>query len=149
MTLITRYSLLITHNLKRRTPTPFFVHPRKAISAGVKNKIHEEQPKLNYREFSFTLPKGILDAENKIHRQGVIRLSTAKDELAVQFHPQVRENPEYFCFVLWSRVIIRLGTLSVITSELLERLFLVDYEYLQDFYRRINQQQGELYMMGE
>ena len=104
---------------------------------------------MNSREFSFTLPKGLVDSQNNIHRQGIMRLSTGKDELAVQSHPQVRENPEYSCFVFWSRSLVRLGTLSVISPELLERLFLVDYAYLQDFYRQINQQPGESYLMGE
>lgn len=32
-------------------------------------------------EFPFTLPKGYIDSEGKLHRNGVMRLATAKDEI--------------------------------------------------------------------
>ena len=34
-------------------------------------------------EFDFTLPRGLVDDEGGVHRQGVMRLATAKDEIAV------------------------------------------------------------------
>ncbi|WP_210534605.1 hypothetical protein [Thermosulfurimonas marina] len=36
-------------------------------------------------EFEFTLPKGYVDEEGRLHRQGVMRLATAADEEAVFF----------------------------------------------------------------
>ncbi len=33
-------------------------------------------------EFEFTLPKGYLDSEGNLHRKGVMRLSTAIDEIS-------------------------------------------------------------------
>ena len=32
-------------------------------------------------EFEFTLPKGYVDKDGKVHRKGLIRLATAKDEI--------------------------------------------------------------------
>ena len=32
-------------------------------------------------EFEFTLPKGYVDAEGNLHREGVMRLATAADEV--------------------------------------------------------------------
>ena len=32
-------------------------------------------------EFSFTLPKGYVDGEGMLHRDGVMRLATARDEI--------------------------------------------------------------------
>ena len=32
-------------------------------------------------EFKFTLPKGYIDSEGTLHREGVMRLATAKDEI--------------------------------------------------------------------
>lgn len=91
-------------------------------------------------EFDFTLPKGLLDAQGNLHRQGVMRLATAKDEMQVQSDRQVQINPAYKSLVMLSRVIIRLGTLSETTPEQLEELFTLDAAYLREFYDRINQQ---------
>jgi hypothetical protein len=33
-------------------------------------------------EFSFTLPKGYVDRDGKLHKKGIMRLATAKDEIA-------------------------------------------------------------------
>ena len=35
-------------------------------------------------EFEFTLPRGFVDEEGTVHRHGVMRLATAKDEMTVQ-----------------------------------------------------------------
>ena len=32
-------------------------------------------------EFPFTLPKGYIDSDGNLHRTGVMRLATAKDEI--------------------------------------------------------------------
>jgi hypothetical protein len=97
-------------------------------------------------EFSFILPKGLVDAQGHIHRQGVMRLATAKDEICVQKDHRVQENPAYGVMVALSRVITRLGELSSITPELLEELFTLDLAYLREFYNRINQQ-GSAYIL--
>jgi hypothetical protein len=96
-------------------------------------------------EFSFTLPKGLVDSQGALHRQGRIRLATAKDELYAQKDRRVQEDPDYAVLVLLSRVITNLGTLSTITPELLENLFSPDLAYLRELYNRINQQ-GDAYI---
>ncbi|MBD2680965.1 MULTISPECIES: phage tail assembly protein [Nostoc] len=91
-------------------------------------------------EFTFTLPRGLSDGENRVHRQGVMRLATAKDEILVQKERKVQENPAYGVLVMLARVITRLGSLNSVSPELLEGLVLHDIAYLREFYNRINQQ---------
>lgn len=89
-------------------------------------------------EFEFKLPKGYLDSEGTLHRDGVMRLATAADELTAARDPRVRGNFEYLTLVLLSRVITRLGTLPAVTPEMLEALFVSDRNYLQSIYETIN-----------
>ncbi|HEY9619365.1 MAG TPA: hypothetical protein V6C78_03305 [Crinalium sp.] len=96
-------------------------------------------------EFDFTLPRGLIDEQGILHRQGRIRLATAKDELYAQKDRRVQEDSAYAVLVLLSRVITRLGTSSSISPELLENLFSPDLAYLREFYNRINQQ-GDAYI---
>ncbi|BAY73925.1 hypothetical protein NIES25_03330 [Nostoc linckia NIES-25] len=91
-------------------------------------------------EFTFTLPRGLSDGENRVHRQGVMRLATAKDEILVQKERKVQENPAYGVLVMLARVIVRLGSLNSVSPELLEGLLVHDIAYLREFYNRINQQ---------
>jgi hypothetical protein len=90
-------------------------------------------------EFSFTLPKGWLDSDHKLHRYGKMRTTNGQDEMEVQGHPQVMGNPDYGVFMMLSRVICQLGDLTAVTSQQLETLFLKDFDYLLDFYAEINQ----------
>ncbi|KST65727.1 RING finger protein [Mastigocoleus testarum] len=90
--------------------------------------------------FNFVLPKGLVDAEGKVHRQGVMRLATAKDELSLQKDHRIRQEPVYGVLIMLSRVIVSLGELSSVTPENLENLFTRDLAYLREFYNRINQQ---------
>jgi hypothetical protein len=89
-------------------------------------------------EFDFTLPKGYLDAQGNIHRNGRMRLSTAMDEIAPLRDPRVRENQAYLTIAILSRVITKLGDLEEVNTHTIERLFTTDLAFLQDFYRRIN-----------
>lgn len=89
-------------------------------------------------EFEFTLPKGYVDEEGNLHRQGVMRLATAMDEIAPLRDPRVRANEAYLVIILLARVITRLGTLPEVTPHVIERLFTADLAYLQEFYQRIN-----------
>lgn len=90
-------------------------------------------------EFAFTLPLGYVDAEGNLHREGVMRLATAFDEIAPLKDPRVHNNPAYLLIILLSRVITRLGTLDQINPKTIESLFAADLAYLQDVYRRINE----------
>ena len=90
-------------------------------------------------EFPFTLPRGYVDAEGNLHREGIIRMATAYDEIAPMKDPRVQANPGYLVIILLSRVITRLGDLTHINPKVIEGLFSADLAYLQDYYRRINQ----------
>lgn len=90
-------------------------------------------------EFPFTLPRGYLDSEGNLHRDGVMRLATAYDEVAPMKDPRVQVNPGYLVVILLSRVISSLGELEHINPKVIEGLFAGDLAYLQDLYRRINE----------
>lgn len=90
-------------------------------------------------EFPFTLPKGYVDVEGTLHREGVMRLATAYDEIAPMKDPRVKANPGYLVLILLSRVITRLGDLSQLNPKVMENLFAGDLAYLQDLYQRINE----------
>lgn len=90
-------------------------------------------------EFAFTLPVGYVDAEGGMHKEGVMRMATAFDEIAPLRDPRVQSNPAYLLIILLSRVIIKLGSVEYINPKIIEGLFAADLAYLQDFYRRINE----------
>lgn len=90
-------------------------------------------------EFAFTLPLGYVDPEGNLHREGVMRLATAFDEIAPLKDPRVHNNPAYLLMILLSRVITQLGSLEQINPKTIESLFAADLAYLQDLYRRINE----------
>ncbi len=89
-------------------------------------------------EFEFTLPKGYVDDEGTVHREGRMRLATAADEIKPLNDPRVQENPSFLTLILLSRVVSDLGSLDRITPEVIESLFVADLAYLQEFYERIN-----------
>ena len=92
-------------------------------------------------EFEFSLPRGYVDEVGNLHREGTMRLATAADEIMPLRDARVVANQAYLVIILLSRVITRLGSLdeSQITPGMVERLFSADLAYLQDFYRRINE----------
>ena len=73
-------------------------------------------------EFSFILPRGYVDRSGRLHRDGVMRLATARDELVPLRDDRVRENPAYLTVVLLSRV--RLPAVEARADEItgLERI---------------------------
>lgn len=89
-------------------------------------------------EFEFTLPKGYVDKDGNLHRQGIMRLANAKDEISPLQDPRVQRNNAYLVVILLSRVVTRLGEMSDINPVVIENLFSADLSYLQDMYRRIN-----------
>jgi len=89
-------------------------------------------------EFSFLLPRGYVDRSGTVHRDGVMRLATARDELVPLRDDRVRENPAYLSVVLLARVIERIGTIDDIHAGIVENLFATDLAFLQDLYRRVN-----------
>ena len=90
-------------------------------------------------EFPFVLPMGYVDADGTLHREGVMRLARAFDEIAPLKDPRVHSNPAYSLVILLSRVVTRLGSVEMITPKVIEGLFAADLAALEALYRRINQ----------
>jgi hypothetical protein len=90
-------------------------------------------------EFPFILPRGYVDSSGEIHRHGVMRLATARDELVSQRDDRVREDPRYLTVVLIGRVVSRIGGIEDVHAGVIENLFASDLAFLQDLYRRVNQ----------
>ena len=115
---------------------------RRTLSAAVPSLKAEAEasPDALRTEFEFELPRGYVDPSGTVHRHGVMRLATARDELVPLHDDRVRENAAYLTVVLLARVITRLGTLTDIHPALVENFFASDLAFLQDLYRRINQE---------
>jgi hypothetical protein len=91
-------------------------------------------------EFRFRLPKGYVDPETgQLHRDGVMRLATARDEIVPLQDYRVQANRAYLVIVLLSRVITKLGELGDVSVSTVEGLFSTDLGYLQELYRKINE----------
>ena len=95
-------------------------------------------------EYEFTLPKGYVDGEGGLHRTGVMRLATARDEIEPLRDPRVAQNEAYLTVAILARVVIELGTLPEVTTRTIEGLFATDLAYLQDLYGIINFGDAEL-----
>lgn len=91
-------------------------------------------------EFDFVLPRGFIDENGDVHREGTMRLATARDELLPLYDGRVTERPEWLSIVILARVVTRLGSLPKVTDWVIEHLFASDLAFLQDLYRRINQE---------
>jgi hypothetical protein len=89
-------------------------------------------------EFAFELPRGYVDDSGAVHRSGVMRLATARDELVPLRDDRVRENAAYLTVVLLARVIVRIGSVTDVHAGVVENLFASDLAFLQDMYRRVN-----------
>lgn len=90
-------------------------------------------------EFDFVLPNGYVDEEGSLHKEGIMRLATAADEILPIKDPRVQGNPAYLSIILLSRVVTKLGNLPSINPRIIEGLFVSDLAYLQDLYQRVNQ----------
>jgi len=99
-------------------------------------------------EFDFTLPIGFRDADGNFHKNGVMRLATAADEIFPMKDHRVQNNPSYLPVIVLSRVITRLGTLEIINTKVIEDLFSADFNYLQQIYNRINEVRDDSIVAG-
>ena len=90
-------------------------------------------------EYEFVLPRGYLDPSGELHKRGIMRLATARDELEPLRDPTITsaDDPRLTILVL-ARVVRRLGLLELVTAHEVEGLFAADLAYLQDFYGVIN-----------
>jgi hypothetical protein len=89
-------------------------------------------------EVDFTLPKGYLDPDGALHRDGVMRLATAADEILPLKDPRVQQNPAYLSIIVLARVITRLGSLRDVNPKVVEGFFASDLTFLQRLYERLN-----------
>lgn len=89
-------------------------------------------------EIAFTLPKGYVDERGSVHREGTMRLATARDEIEPLRDPEIRQNEAYLSVLLLARTITRLGDITDIGPRLVEDLYAADFDHLQRLYERIN-----------
>ncbi len=89
-------------------------------------------------EYPFTLPRGYVDEHGLVHRNGVMRLATARDEITTQSDQRAKQNPAYLTVLLLERTVTTLGDLPAVDTFVVENLFASDLAFLQDLYRRIN-----------
>ena len=94
-------------------------------------------------EVEFTLPKGYLDGDGTLHREGVMRLATAADEILPLKDARVQQNPAYLTIVVLARVVTRLGSLADVNTKVVEGLFASDLSYLEALYESLNGEGGE------
>src|SRR5262245_18674109 len=95
-------------------------------------------------EIEFTLPKGFLDSDGVLHKEGVMRLATAADEILPLKDARVQQNPAYLTIIVLARVITRLGALQDVNTKVIEGLFASDLNYLQTLYERLNGEGSEM-----
>jgi len=95
-------------------------------------------------EFEFVLPKGYVDKDGNVHKKGIMRLATAKDEIAPLQDYRVKNNEAYMTVILLSRVIIKLGELNNIATNNIENLYSADLDFLQRFYQKINSEESNV-----
>ena len=89
-------------------------------------------------EIEFTLPRGYMDGDGTLHRDGIMRLATAADEILPLKDARVQANPAYLSIIVLSRVVMRLGSLPDVNPRIVEGLYASDVSYLQTLYERIN-----------
>lgn len=86
-------------------------------------------------EFTFRLPKGFVDAAGTLHRDGLMRLATARDEIEPLRDPRIAgPDDPYLTIAILGRVITRLGTITDVGPEHIEALFAADLAHLQELY---------------
>jgi hypothetical protein len=89
-------------------------------------------------EYDFVLPRGFVDTQGALHRQGSMRLATALDEIEAVNDTRVQANEAYLPALLIARVVTRLGELPFITPQIITNLFASDLAFLEDLYQRLN-----------
>jgi hypothetical protein len=95
-------------------------------------------------DFEFALPKGYLDGDGNLHRKGIMRLAKAMDEITPLQDPRVKQNPGYSTIIILARVITKLGALEEVSPSVVENFFACDLNYLYQFYRQINELDGNM-----
>lgn len=96
-------------------------------------------------EYTFVLPRGYLDKDGVMHKEGTMRLANAADEILPLKDPRVQQNPGYLTIILLARVITSLGSLPAVDTRVVESFYTMDLAYLQDLYQRINTMESPSY----
>lgn len=97
-------------------------------------------------EYSFVLPRGYLDKDGVLHKEGMMRLANAADEILPLKDSRVQQNPGYLSIILLARVVTSLGSLPGVDTRIIENLYTIDLAYLQDLYQRINTMETPSYV---
>lgn len=90
-------------------------------------------------EHPFTLPLGYVDDDGTLHREGMMRLATAADEIHPLRDPRVQQNEAYLIVIILARVVTSLGTLGQVNPKVVEGLYAADLAFLQELYNTVNQ----------
>jgi hypothetical protein len=93
-------------------------------------------------EYEFVLPMGYVDKDGNVHKDGVMRLANAKDEIVPLSDMRVQRNRAYLIIVLLSRVVSRLGAINDVNTGVIENLFAADLRFLEEMYNRINEDEA-------
>lgn len=88
-------------------------------------------------EYAFTLQIGYRGADGYLYREGTMRLATAGDEIFAMRDHRVQANPAYLTVVTLARV-VKFDKVDVMSTTIIEELFLRDFTYLQKLYDEIN-----------
>ena len=67
-----------------------------------------------------------------------MRLATAADEILPMRDPRVQANPAYLSIIILARVVVKLGSLPAVDTQVIEGLFTADFEYLRRLYEEAN-----------
>ena len=86
----------------------------------------------------FTLPLGVLDEHGETHREGIMRLATARDEIQPLGEAAVRRNEAYLTVLLLARTVEQIGPIEDVTPDVIEGLYAADFDHLQRLYERLN-----------
>jgi hypothetical protein len=68
-------------------------------------------------EYAFTLPRGLVDSDGAVHREGTMRLATARDEIEPLRSVEVRQNEAYLSVLLLARTVLRIVEFTEITRS--------------------------------
>src|SRR5436189_6288107 len=82
-------------------------------------------------EYEFVLPQGFMDEDGELHREGVMRLATAADEILPLKDSRVQSNPAYLTLIVLSRVVPHLGSLPDVIPRIIESIYPADVSHLQ------------------
>jgi hypothetical protein len=89
-------------------------------------------------EYPFTLPVGFVDDDGVHHREGSMRLATARDEIEPLRDSRVRENGAYLSVLKLARVLTNVGSIQPVTPAHVEQLYAADFAHLERLYAQIN-----------